>query len=92
MHRICLCARWSILLVKQRYFFCKKSGDQFWGRAVSVMNVMTTEFSVTPIYYNTVMVRNYVEKKEYFDEELMGWRGKEHFVGHTYLPKSIILN
>ena len=56
------------------------------------MNVMTTEFSMTPIYYNTVMVSNDVEKKEYFDEELMGWRGKEHFVGHTYLPKSIILN
>ena len=80
------------VISKTNILFCIKSGDQFWGRALSVMNVMTTEFSVTPTYYDTVMVSNDVEKKKYFDEKLMGWRGREHSVGHTYLPKSIILH
>ena len=48
---------------KTNILFCIKSGDQFWGRALSVMNVMTTEFSVTPTYYDTLMVSNNAEKK-----------------------------
>ena len=34
--------------VKERYLHYEKAGDQFLGRAVSGLNMMTTEFGVPP--------------------------------------------
>ena len=48
MASICLRACWSMGLVKERYLHYEKAGDQFLGRAVSGLNMMTTDFGVSP--------------------------------------------
>ena len=48
MASICLRACWSMGPVKERYLHYEKAGDQFLGRAVCGLNMMTTDFGVSP--------------------------------------------
>ena len=52
MASICLRACWSMGPVKERYLHYEKAGDQFLGRAVSGLNMMTTDFAVSPPHFD----------------------------------------
>ena len=52
MASICLRAGWSIGLVKEKYIHYEKAGDQYVGRVVAGLNVNSTDFAVSPPYFN----------------------------------------
>ena len=52
MASICLCAGWSMGPVRERYIHYKKAGDQFVGRTVCGLNSMSTEFGISPCYFD----------------------------------------
>ena len=52
MAAICLRACWSMGPVKDRYIHYEKAGDQFVGRSVTGINCMSTEFAVSPAYFD----------------------------------------
>ena len=52
MASICLCVRWSMDPMRERYIHYKKAGDQFVGRTVCRLNCMSTEFGISPCYFD----------------------------------------
>ena len=51
MASICLRAGWSMGPVKEKYIHYEKAGDQYVGRVVCGLNVNSTEFAVSPPYF-----------------------------------------
>ena len=52
MASICLRAGWSMGPVKEKYIHYEKAGDQYVGRVVAGLNVNSTDFAVSPPYFN----------------------------------------
>ena len=52
MASICLRAGWSMGPVRERYIHYEKAGDQFVGRTVCGLNSMSTEFGISPCYFD----------------------------------------
>jgi len=52
MASICLRAGWSMGPVRERYIHYEKAGDQFVGRTVGGLNSMSTDFGVSPCYFD----------------------------------------
>jgi hypothetical protein len=67
---ICLRACWSMGPVKERYLFYEKAGDQFLGRAVSGMNMMSMEFAVSPPYFDASTVTDDQVEQTELDERI----------------------
>jgi len=52
MASICLRAGWSMGPVRERYIHYEKAGDQFVGRTVCGLDCMSTDFGVSPCYFD----------------------------------------
>jgi hypothetical protein len=76
--------------VKERYLFYKKAGDQFLGRAVSGMNMMMTEFAVSPPYFDTTTITN-DEREQYQLEERIDQFVMENMVGGGDIPSKTFI-
>ncbi len=48
---VCLRAGWSLPGVQSRYLHFQEAGDQYVGRAVTGLNPLTSEFSISPPYF-----------------------------------------
>ena len=49
---LCLRAGWTLGGVKDKYLFRKNAGDQYVGRCASCLDQNTTEFAVSPPYFD----------------------------------------
>jgi hypothetical protein len=47
----CIRGGWTIGNVKERYFKYSEAGDQFVGRCLSLLNILSVEFSVSPPFF-----------------------------------------
>jgi hypothetical protein len=87
---ICLRACWSMGPVKERYLFYEKAGDQFLGRAVSGMNMMTTKVAVLPPYFDTTTITD-DEREQYQLEERIDQFVMENMVGGGDIPSKTFI-
>lgn len=44
----CICGGWTMGSIKDRYFRYSEAGDQFVGRCLALLNLLTVEFSCSP--------------------------------------------
>ena len=52
MAYICLGVVWSMGPIKDLYIHYEKAGDQFVGRSVTIISLLTIEFGVSPIHWD----------------------------------------
>ena len=52
MAYICLRACWSMVPIKDRYIHYEKAGDQFVGRSVTSIYLLTKGFGVSPVHWD----------------------------------------
>ena len=50
---VCLRYFWSMVPVKYRYLHYEKSGYWYFGRAITGVLLISTEFGVSPSYFDT---------------------------------------
>jgi hypothetical protein len=71
---ICLRAGWALPGVQAKYLHYQEAGDQYVGRTVTGLNPLTSDFSISPPYFET---NGDVQKEEMVDS----------FIG-TYVPNT----
>ena len=54
MASVCLRACWSMGPIKYQYINYEKAGDQFVGRSVIGIYLLTTEFGVSPVHWDWI--------------------------------------
>ena len=82
---ICLRAGWSMGSVKERYIHYEKAGDQFVGRMVCGLDCLTTNFGISPPYFDFTGCENPDMKRD----ELNSWM-REHIVGGRDLTAKVL--
>ena len=65
---ICLRAGWSMGSVKERYIHYEKAGDQFVGRTVCDLYCLTSDFAISPYYFDLTEVEDPQLKREELNE------------------------
>ena len=82
---ICLRAGWSMGSVKERYIHYEMAGDQFVGRTVCGLNCLTTDFALSPCYFDFTNC----EEPELKREELNIWM-RSNIIGGRNLNAKIL--
>lgn len=81
---ICLRAGWSMGSVKERYIHYEKAGDQFVGRTVCGLSCLSSDFAVSPCYFDFTDTDNPHLKRE----QLNSWI-RENIVGGRQLDAKV---
>ena len=82
---ICLRAGWSMGSVKECYIHYEMAGDQFVGGTVCGLNCLTTNFAISPCYFDFTGCDNPELKRD----ELNTWM-REHIVGGRQLAPKVL--